>query len=63
MTWKQKEFKAIWRGSSTGGDVGDAFCKYPGFNPGVTHFSQFHRQRMVGLCAKIDHCDAVFSSY
>ena len=58
MTWKDKQFKAIWRGSSTGGNAGDAYCqKYPGFDPGNVNYTRLHRMRLHDLCAKNKDCD------
>lgn len=54
VSWKNKLFKAIWRGTSTGGN-------YSSFEP---HYSIFHRQRLVTFCSNLrQYCDAKFSGY
>ena len=53
IDWRDKRFKAVWRGTTTGGS----------FSDDSLHYSLFHRQRLVALCSAIDECDAKFSSY
>lgn len=54
IPWTNKTFKAVWRGSTTGG----------GYRTGDGHdFKQYHRQRLVNACAGIADCDAKFSAY
>lgn len=53
FSWKDKVFKAIWRGSATGGL----------YNSFIPDFRDYHRQRLVSLCANISNCDAKFTGY
>ena len=53
IPWKDKQFKAVWRGSTTGGDFGKPDSIY----------STFHRHRFVEYCSSIEACDVKFSSY
>ena len=53
MDWSEKEFKAIWRGSSTGGD----------YTKPEANFEVFHRHKFIDLCGRIKDCDAGFTSY
>jgi hypothetical protein len=53
LNWNCKDFKAVWRGTSTGGFV----------NSRNIDLSKFHRQRLVNFCLDKPLCDAKFSEY
>lgn len=53
LPWSSKQFKAFWRGSSTGGF----------FHQSSPHYSNSHRHRLVSACSKLKDCDAHFSGY
>lgn len=67
IRWEDKQFKAIWRGASTGGNYeptrGFRLCPPVPFEQGEPHYSKFHRQKLVGLCKNNSDCDAKFSKY
>ena len=63
VEWKDKKFKAIWRGSPSGMNLNPGTCTNVPWAKRNVDVHEYHRAKLIDICKKLEDCDSAFTSY